>query len=76
MPVKALTVHNPVLMVDAFHVHRIEVAGYKLFAQTKVFAFAVRPFQYFVPAVGLQNGNAVVAFELPNFVGYFHPLSQ
>ena len=39
-----LGIHYLILMVDALHVHRIKILGYKLFAQSLLLPFCKSPF--------------------------------
>ena len=44
--------------------HRVEILGDEFFAQPKLVATLKRTLQYFVPAVGLQDGDVVVFFYI------------
>src|SRR6185436_12022671 len=64
------------LMIDTFHVHSVEILCDEFFAQTEFLPLGSRPLQYFIPTVGLQNGNVVILFILTYPVGYFHTLAK
>src|SRR4029453_5999289 len=73
---QGLTIHNLILMIDAFHVHGIEILRDKLLAQAQRFTFLKCSLQNFIPAVSLQNGDVVILFVFANLFSNLHTLAQ
>src|SRR6185295_11939348 len=64
------------LMIDTFHVHSVKILCDEFFTQTEFLPLSRRPLQYFIPTVGLENGNVVILFILTYPVGDFHTLAK
>jgi len=58
-------------MTDTFHVNRVKIFGHKLAAQSELFTFVEGTLQYFIPTVGLKNGDVIVFLYWPIFSAIF-----
>src|SRR6476661_1259995 len=70
-----LIIHYLILVIDTFKMHSVKIFGNKFLTQSQNFSLFKGFGQYIIPSAGLQNGDVVGFFILPDFIRNFHSLS-